>query len=286
MNKRFWKCISVISIILAIIFALIALKQFIQLRQAGSEYETLFESNFQDSIVTESLESEVYQAESDTSETEVSKQESIYVESAVADSVMDNESRTIDFDVLQKRNPDVYAWIEVPGTNVDYPILQHATDNSYYLTHTIDHEKTVAAAIYTENYNAKDFEDLHTVIYGHNMKNRTMFRTLHNYEDYDFFKENKDVIIYLPNETRYYKVFAAYTYDNRHLLFSFDWSSSDAFQKYIDEIMSIRDFGAYIDKDMNVTGEDKIITLSTCVNSGDSTKRYLVQAVLVSIENN
>ena len=50
--------------------------------------------------------------------------------------------------------------------------------------------------------------------------------------------------------------------------------------------MSIRDFGANIDKDMNITGDDKIITLSTCVNSGDSTKRYLVQAVLVSIQNN
>ena len=196
------------------------------------------------------------------------------------------ETHAIDFQSLQKRNPDVYAWIEVPGTNVNYPILQHATDNSYYLTHTIDHVKTVAAAIYTENYNAKSFDDLHTVIYGHNMKNRTMFRTLHNYEDYDFFTQNRDVIIYLPNQTRYYKVFAAYTYDNRHLLFSFDWSNPDAFQSYIDEVMSIKDFGAHIDKEMGITGEDKIITLSTCVNSGDSTKRYLVQAVLVSIENN
>ena len=196
------------------------------------------------------------------------------------------QAKAIDFETLKKRNPDVYAWIEVPGTNVDYPILQHETDNAYYLTHTIDHEKTVAAAIYTENYNAKDFDDLHTVIYGHNMKNKTMFRTLHNYENYDFFENNRDVIIYMPDETRYYKVFAAYTYDNRHLLFSYDWSSPDGFQEYIDEIMSIRDFGAYIDKDMDITGEDKIITLSTCVNSGDSTKRYLVQAVLVSIENN
>lgn len=287
MNKRIWKFISIIAAILAVIFALIALQQFIELRKAGSEYETLISSQVEETAESKIDVTESEQVIREETETKIS------VNSKETDLIITTESiqeevvpQTIDFDALQKRNPDVYAWIEVPGTNVNYPILQHQTDNSYYLTHTIDHEKTVAAAIYTENYNAKDFNDLHTVIYGHNMKNKTMFRTLHNYEDYDFFNENKDVIIYLPSETRYYEVFAAYTYDNRHLLFSFDWSNPDAFQSYIDEIMSIRDFGANIDRDRNITGEDNIITLSTCVNSGDSTKRYLVQAVLVSIENN
>lgn len=287
MNKRIWKIISIISAILAILFCLIALKQFLELKQAGTEYETVYTTVSQEPDVVETVSTEIIQETAETAATESKTQEvpSVHVTSSETPAIVE-ENTNIDFEALQRRNPDVYAWIEVPGTNVNYPILQHATDNSYYLTHTIDHEKTVAAAIYTENYNAKDFEDLHTVIYGHNMKNKTMFRTLHNFENYDFFKDNRDVIIYLPNQTRYYKVFAAYTYDNRHLLFSFDWSSPETFQNYIDEIMSIRDFGANIDKDMNVTGDDKIITLSTCVNSGDSTKRYLVQAVLVSIQNN
>lgn len=257
MDKRFWKYLSVFSAVLAALFALISLKQLISNVHVSDVHETmLMETTRNPDINIQDVENENDQFLS---------------------------TRDIDFESFQKRNPDVYAWIEVPGTNIDYPILQHQTDNSYYLTHTIDHEKTVAASIYTENYNAKDFEDLHTVIYGHNMKNRTMFRTLHNFEDYDFFQQNRDVIIYLPEETRYYKVFAAYTYDNRHLLFSYDWSDSDKQQDYIEDIMSMNSYGANIDKDMDVTGEDKIITLSTCVNSGDSTKRYLVQAVLVSI---
>ena len=274
-----------------------ALKQFIQNKQAGSEYETIISQTetqlatsetIQETIGTQATEAIVSTETIPTSVAtkNVTTTETVEVTETIETTESQPIANTIDFAAMQKRNPDVYAWIEVPGTNVNYPILQHATDNSYYLTHTIDHEKTVAAAIYTENYNSKTFDDLHTVIYGHNMKNRTMFRTLHNYEDYDFFTQNRDVIIYLPNQTRYYKVFAAYTYDNRHLLFSYDWSNSDSFQTYIDEIMAIRDFGAYVDKDMGVTGKDKIITLSTCVNSGDSTKRYLVQAVLVSIENN
>lgn len=263
MNKSLLKWISCIAAVLAIIFFLIALNSFIEQQNSGEEYETIQSYETPDENVLDTHNAIISE---NTNTTDCSL-----------------EIRKIDFTTLQQRNSDVYAWIEVPGTNVDYPILQHESDNSYYLTHTIDHEKTVAASIYTENYNAKDFDDLHTVIYGHNMKNKTMFRTLHNFEDYEFFNENKDIIIYLPEETRFYQVFAAYTYDNRHLLFSYDWSDSSAHQKYIDDIFAINNYGANIDKNIELTGEDKIITLSTCVNSGDSTKRYLVQAVLVSI---
>lgn len=251
------KRISIIFAILAILFALIAIIQFIKVKFAGYEYTILEETN---SSV------ETYQNES--------------LNPGAMNSI---DIRTIDFEALQLRNPDVYAWIEVPGTNVDYPILQHETDNSYYLTHTIDHEKTISASIYTENYNAKDFDDLHTVIYGHNMKNGTMFRTLHNFEEADFFNEHKDVIIYLPGETRYYEIFAAYTFDNRHLLFSYDWTDATEHKDYLDEVLSGSGTRFHIDNTRTLTGDDKIITLSTCVNSGDSTKRYLVQAVLVSI---
>ena len=81
-------------------------------------------------------------------------------------------------------NPDVYAWIDVPGTEISYPVLQSAEDNSYYLEHTIEGEKTLPGAIYSENYNSKDFSDYNTILYGHNMRNGTMFAgPLHDFED-------------------------------------------------------------------------------------------------------
>lgn len=190
----------------------------------------------------------------------------------------------VDFAALQEQNPDVYAWIRIPGTNVDYPILQSADDNGYYLTHTIDHEKKTEGAIYTEDYNSKDFEDPNTVIYGHNMKNGSMFRTLHNYEDRSFFDENREVWIYLPDRILEYRIFAAYVYDNRHLLLNFDFDDEDVYRRYLDDVFSIRSMNAFIDTSMEVGTEDKIITLSTC-NAGISEQRYLVQAVLISIEN-
>ena len=189
----------------------------------------------------------------------------------------------IDFDSLQERNPDVYAWITVPGTQIDYPILQSPDDNSYYLTHTIDGEEKTGGAIFTENYNHTDMEDPNTVIYGHDMRNGSMFQNLLNYQDREFFDENREVTIYTPDAIRHYKIFAAYLYDDRHLLQSFNFHNTDVYRQYLDSIFSIRDMNVCIDTSVEVDTDDKIITLSTCYGS-QSDRRYLVQAVLVSIE--
>ena len=70
----------------------------------------------------------------------------------------------IDFQTLQNMNPDIYAWIKVPGTVIDYPIVQSGTDNSYYLNHSVEHDENKAGAIFTEDYNTKTFEDPNTGI--------------------------------------------------------------------------------------------------------------------------
>ena len=189
----------------------------------------------------------------------------------------------IDFAALQEENPEVYPWITVPGTKVDYPILQHDSDNSYYLNHDIDGKEDIAGAIFTENYNRKDFTDPNTVIYGHNMKNGSMFRTLHNYSDRSFFDENRDITIYMPDKILHYKIFAAYLYDSRHLLLNFDFQDPQVFAGYLEDVRSMRDMNSFVDTSMEVAAEDRIITLSTCY-AGMADRRYLVQAVLVSIE--
>ncbi|MEE1240105.1 MAG: class B sortase, partial [Acutalibacteraceae bacterium] len=69
----------------------------------------------------------------------------------------------VDFVELKKKNPDIYAWINIPGTSVDYPVLRCEDDNSYYLNHTVDKKKSIYGSIYTENYNGADFADFNTV---------------------------------------------------------------------------------------------------------------------------
>lgn len=189
----------------------------------------------------------------------------------------------IDFAALQEQNPDVYAWIQIQDTNIDYPVLQKEGDNGYYLNHTIDGEEKTEGSIFTEDYNSTDFEDSNTVIYGHDMKNGSMFQNLLNYQDKEFFDNHKEVIIYTPDAIRHYQVFAAYLYDDRHIMQSFDFNIKSVYQAYLDSIFSIRDMNAQIDTSTEVSADDKIITLSTCYGN-QSDKRFIVQAVLISIE--
>lgn len=192
------------------------------------------------------------------------------------------EEGAIDFDYLKTLNEDIYAWITVPGTIIDYPILQHPTDDSYYLHHNLDGSYGYPGCIYTESLNTKDFTDPNTVIYGHNMKAGTMFAELHKFEDRDFFDANDEVVIYLPGETLHYQIFAAYVYDDRHLLYSFDFSDKEVYASYLKSVYDIRDMSANINKEISVTDENKIVTLVTCMpGNANAEKRLLVQAVLL-----
>lgn len=198
----------------------------------------------------------------------------------VTESAEPEEEIPIDFEELWETNPDVYAWIVIPGTDINYPILQHPTDDSYYLNHNLDGSTGRPACIYTESLNSKDFTDNNTVIYGHNMRNGTMFAQLHKFEDKDFFDEHREIIIYLPDKVLHYKIFAVHNYDDRHLLYSFDFSDKAVYKDYLESIFSIDDKNANIDTEMTVTENDKIITLATCVYKKPSL-RFHVQAVLV-----
>ena len=212
------------------------------------------------------------EAETVEEATEEAIEEPETVEASASDS-------PVDWEGLWEVNEDVYAWITVPGTVIDYPILQHATDNTYYLNYNIDGSYGYPGCIYTENMNAKDFTDNNTVIYGHNMKNGSMFAGLHQYEERSFFEEHPQVLIYTPEKTYEYTIFAAYIYDDRHLLYSFDFANEDVYASYLDTVLNMRDLSANIRDDIAVTREDSIITLVTCM-SNQPDKRLLVQAVL------
>ena len=112
------------------------------------------------------------------------------------------------------------------------------------------------------------------------MKNGSMFKGLHKFADSTFFEEHPYIYIYTPDHVLAYKVFAAYTYDDRHIINSFDFTDKEVFAEYLDDIFHVRAMDANIREDVSVTADDRIITLETCVG-GDSDARYLVQAVLI-----
>ena len=210
--------------------------------------------------------------------------EETYVEEVQEPEVTLEEEKAelpIDFDGLMEVNPEIYAWIRVPDTNIDYPILQHEDeDQSYYLTRDIYGENNQAGSIYTEYYNNKHFQDPNTIIYGHNMKNGSMFHNVRYFAEREYFDEHEELFIYMPGKILKYQIINCYVYDDRHLLGSFDLSDEEVHKEYLEEIMRPRSMYTMIREDVELTTEDKLVTLSTCVANQPNNRR-LLQAVLV-----
>lgn len=187
----------------------------------------------------------------------------------------------IDFEGLQQINPEIYAWIRIPDTNIDYPILQHEDeDQTYYLTRDIYGETSSAGSIYTEYYNQKDFTDPNTILYGHNMKNGSMFHNVRYFADAEYFDEHETLYIYLPDKILTYEIISCYEYDDRHLLGSFDFSDEEVYAAYLEEIMNPRSMYTMVREGTELTTEDRLVTLSTCVANKPNNRR-LLQAVLI-----
>ena len=185
----------------------------------------------------------------------------------------------IDFNKLQtEENSDIYAWIQVDGTTVDYPVLQHPTDDSFYLLHNIDGSYGYPGCIYTENYNQKGFIDNVTVVYGHNMKDGSMFASLHRFMDRDFFDKHDTIVIYLPEEEKTYTILAACHLDDRRLTVWYDFTLKDHVQDFLNTILNMEQNETDHLRDMEVSSEDKFIVLETCVGN-DKKHRYAVVAV-------
>lgn len=179
-------------------------------------------------------------------------------------------------DVLNNVNDDVIGYINIAGTNVDYFVLQSRMDNDFYLKHTINLEKVTAASIFMDFRNRPYSEDQNTILYGHNMKNGSMFRTLHNYREEDFAKEHLYITFNTLYEDMVWEVFATYktpiTFDYIQTSFRTD----EEYAAFLKECKSKSQFKYAA----NPGVDDRILTLSTCTN--DDEYRYVVQAVLVS----
>lgn len=204
------------------------------------------------------------------------------MQQAVIDAKADPYGNTVDFEALWEINEDVIGWIKVPGTNVDYPILCSVEKpDDYYLNTTIEHKAGLPGSIYAEKYNMVDFSDPVTVIYGHNLKNKTMFSQLHKYEDEAFFKENPYFYIYQPNRTFKYHIFAAVAFDDRYILGDYDSFKEDAeFNRYISDLKA--QMTGHIDENVNVQPGNHVVSLSTCI-AGHPNQRWIVSGLLVDI---
>lgn len=191
--------------------------------------------------------------------------------------VLENEKLkdkyNVDFASLKKINPDVVAWIKVNGTNIEYPVVK-GNDNSYYLKHNFNKEYNIAGWIFSDYKNKFDSTDRNIVIYGHDLKDDSMFGTLKNVLEEDWSKNVSNTIIVLINENNsfIYQVFSTYSIKNEDYYTNTEFTSSDEFQKNINKIKSKSNFNYNVDVDSS----DSILTLTNCI--GDGSKRVVLHA--------
>ena len=190
--------------------------------------------------------------------------------------------KNLNWNALYEENEHIIAWIYIPGTKVNYPILQHPQVDDYYLNRNLNGSVGYPGCIYMETVNSKHFTDYNTLVYGHNMKNDTMFGSLHDYENAMFFDQYRYVYIYTPETTLVYDIIASYMHTDDHIYYSYDFGVPEGYQEYIDFIFGIRDMKANIRRDVEVTSDTPMLTMSTCMGGGRDNNRYVVNAVLVN----
>ncbi len=174
------------------------------------------------------------------------------------------EESKVDFNKLKEQNSDAVAWIKVNNTNIEYPVVK-GSNNSFYLNHNFDKSNNSAGWIFADYRNKFDNTDKNIVIYGHNMKDNSMFGSLKNILNSDWYdnEENTNITLYTENEKCIYKVFSIYEIESENYYIKTEFSDDNNFEQFVKTIKerSIKEFNIDVSKD------DNILTLSTCANN-------------------
>ena len=183
---------------------------------------------------------------------------------------------TVDFAGLREKNPDVVAWIQIPALEgVDYPVVM-GEDNAYYVSHDWQKEESEEGAIFLDFRNQPDFSQPHNILYGHCMKDGTMFQPLGQWERESFLRGNdRTVLLYLPDEVRVYEIIGSErvnALDSR--VYKTDYAAGDTWADAIGETLR----HLWYETDTQYDGNSEILTLSTCMG-GD--QRLVVHAICV-----
>lgn len=193
----------------------------------------------------------------------------------------------VDFDRLKEINGDVAGWIYCEDTAIDYPILQ-GEDNDYYLHRNIERQSQSAGSIFVEAANQPGFEDSNTIIYGHHMKNGSMFAALDDWAEQEFYEAHPVIWLLTPEQDYKILVFAGYTTSAASDTYTIFTGPCSELEEYLEQCVEKSDFRASVE----ISGEElrdgldgsrRYVVLSTCAYSFEDA-RYVLHGVLVPVE--
>lgn len=173
---------------------------------------------------------------------------------------------------LRDSHPSALGWISIPNTGVDHPFVQ-GRDNVFYLHRDINHNHSPSGTVFMDRRNSSDFSDFHTLIYGHNMRNGAMFGSLVEFNNRQFFDDNTIGYIFLPYHTYVIEFFAFAIIEPDDPVFYGLWQYE--LQERVDFLTYVRRNSLH-HRDINISGLDNFVTLSTCRNDAANSRMVLV----------
>ena len=248
-----WKIVVCVALLVFLVSGGLTLHSYLADKRAQEEYERLAREAAQTTQETITIE----ETEKQELETEPEKEE---------------YQSPYDFEKLKEENPDTIGWIHIPDTKISYPIVQ-GTDNDFYLKHDFNGEASVAGSIYLDYESEGDFEGRNNILYGHNMKNGSMFGHLKKFaEDQETYNKSKYFWILTPDKNYRYEIISAYTTGVNSDTYTLFKGPGDEFQSYLE---TIKGYSEIQTDPGELTIKDKIVTLSTC--TGNESTRFVVQ---------
>lgn len=250
----------------------------IQSKQSADAYREAESLAAQTEPTETELESVSASVESEPEPTKEPETEAVLVdvwqEVEITDDPYMEELTKKDLEILRETNEDVLGWISIPDTQLSYPLMR-GEDNQYYLEHTWEKVASIAGSIFMEQYNNPDFSDFNTVIYGHRMRDGSMFGSLKYYNEQEYWEAHPYIYIYDDRGCHRYEIFAAYKASVKGATYQVGFANEEYMQKFLDTCVGYSE----IETGVVPTILDKVITLSTCTGTGYDS-RWVVQARL------
>ena len=184
------------------------------------------------------------------------------------------ERLTVDWEQLIKKNDDLVGWIMVPAVDISYPVVQR-DNNEYYLHRDISRNYLYAGSIFMDAYNTPSFYNYNTILYGHNMRNGSMFAGLKDFNDAGTYEKCRYFWILTPDADYLYEICSVHPASSGSDTFTVRFTDYDHYKKWQDEMLSL----SAVATGVKLEYQDRIVTLSTCTEN--SSIRMTVQGKLV-----
>ena len=189
----------------------------------------------------------------------------------------------VDFEALRENGPDIIGWLSLPDTAINYPVTQR-DDNEYYLHHLYDGTYNKVGCLFADYENKADFSDRNTIIYGHNMRDGSMFAALNEYGEQGYFDGHPQMYLVTPGGGYTVEIFTAFVAEpgesgSDASPWRLSWKDDGAYTTWLSEMTG----RSVIETDVTVTSSDKVLTLSTCTPGGKS--RFIVMGKLAAVND-